>query len=83
MVLLRDYHSFNHKFFVYLCNYLNTRELSHIQRDHCLDIDKGIFKAYFKETTSESYNFFLIDKKTKELRYRKNLDTIIENINEQ
>ena len=70
------------------CNYFvfysisNERELSDIQRDHCLDIDKKTFKAYFKEATSEPYNFFLIDKKTKELRYRKNLDTIINNINE-
>ena len=70
------------------CNYFvfynvsNERELSDIQRDHCLDIDKDTFKAYFKKATSEPYNFFLVDKKTKELRYRKNLDTIIENINE-
>ena len=70
------------------CNYFifynisNERELSDIQRDHCLDIDKNTFKAYFKKATSEPYNFFLIDKKTKELRYRKNLDIIIENINE-
>jgi hypothetical protein len=67
------------------CNYFaffnisNERELSEIQRDHCLDIDKDTFKFYFKETTSEPYNFFLIDKKTKELRYRKNLDEIFKN----
>ena len=70
------------------CNYFvfynisNERELSDIQRDHCLDINKDTFKAYFKEATSEIYNFFLIDKKTKELRFRKNLDIIFENINE-
>ena len=70
------------------CNYFvfysisNERELSDIQKDHCLDINKKTFKAYFKEATSEPHNFFLIDKKTKDLRYRKNLDMIIENIND-
>ena len=64
------------------CNYFvfyniaNERELSEIKRDHCLDIDKDTFKSYFKEATSEPYNFFMIDNKTKELRFRKNMDTI-------
>jgi hypothetical protein len=65
------------------CNYFvfynisNERESSEIQSDHCLDIDKETFKEYFTEATSEPYNFFLIDKKSRELRYRKNLDTIL------
>ena len=65
------------------CNYFvlynisNERELSDIRRDHCLDIDKEKFKEYFKKATSESFNFLLIDKKTKELRFRKNLDEIL------
>ena len=64
------------------CNYFvfynisNERELTEIQRDHCLDIDKETFKAYFTEATSEPYNFFLIDKKSRELRFRKNLKVI-------
>jgi hypothetical protein len=65
------------------CNYFilynisNERELSEIQRDHCLDIDKKTFKEYFNKATSEPYSFFLIDKKSKELRFRKNFDHII------
>ena len=67
------------------CNYFvfynisNDRELSDIQRDHCLDINKDNFKSYAKGATSEPYNFFLIDKKTKKLRFRKNLDNLLKN----
>ena len=52
------------------CNYFifynisNERELTEIQRDHCLDVDKETFKKYFNKATSEPYSFFLIDKKT-------------------
>jgi hypothetical protein len=66
------------------CNYFifynisNERELSEIQRDHCLDIDKDTFKTYFNKATLEPYNFFLIDKKSKELRFRKNFDILNE-----
>jgi hypothetical protein len=62
------------------CNYFifynisNERELTEIQRDHCLDIDKETFKKYFNKATSEPYSFFLIDKKSRELRFRKNFD---------
>jgi hypothetical protein len=65
------------------CNYFilynisNEREFSEIQRDHCLDVDKETFKKYFIKATSEPYSFFLIDKKSKELRFRKNFDHII------
>ena len=65
------------------CNYFifynisNERELSEIQRDHCLDINKDTFKKYFNKATLEPYNFFLIDKKSKELRFRKNFDIIL------
>jgi len=65
------------------CNYFifynisNERELSEIQRDHCLDIDKESFKKYFNKATLEPYNFFLIDKKSKEMRFRKNFDIIL------
>ena len=65
------------------CNYFvfynisNERELSEIQRDHCLDIDKETFKEYFNKATTEQYNFFLIDKKSKELRFRKNFDIVL------
>jgi hypothetical protein len=65
------------------CNYFifynisNERELSEIQRDHCLDVDKETFKKYFNKATSETYSFFLIDKKSKELRCRKNFGHII------
>jgi hypothetical protein len=65
------------------CNYFifynisNERELTEIQRDHCLDVDKETFKKYFNKATSEPYNFFLIDKKSRELRFRKNFDHII------
>jgi hypothetical protein len=65
------------------CNYFifynisNEREVSEIQRDHCLDVDKYTFKEYFNEATSEPYSFFLIDKKSRELRFRKNFDHII------
>jgi hypothetical protein len=65
------------------CNYFifynssNERELSEIQRDHCLDVDKEPFKKYFNKATSEPYSFFLSDKKSKELRFRKNFDYII------
>jgi hypothetical protein len=65
------------------CNYFifynisNERELSEIQRDHCLDIDKETFKKYFNKATSEPYSFFLIDKKSRELKFRKNFDHII------
>ena len=66
------------------CNYFifynisNERELTEIQRDHCLDVDKETFKKYFNIATSESYSFFLIDKKSRELRFRKNFDVINE-----
>jgi hypothetical protein len=66
------------------CNYFifynisNERELLEIQKDHCLDVDKYTFKEYFIKATLEPYNFFLIDKKTKELRFRKNFDVINE-----
>ena len=65
------------------CNYFifynisNERELLEIQKDHCLDVDKYTFKEYFIKATSEPYSFFLIDKKSKELRFRKNFDHII------
>jgi hypothetical protein len=65
------------------CNYFifynisNERELTEIQRDHCLDVDKETFKKYFNKATSEPYSFFLIDKKSRELRFRKNFDLII------
>jgi hypothetical protein len=65
------------------CNYFifynisNERELLEIQRDHCLDIDKYTFKEYFNKATLEPYNFFLIDKKSKELRFRKNFDIVL------
>ncbi len=65
------------------CNYFifynisNERELSKILRDHCLDIDKDSFKTYFNKATLKPYNFFLIDKKSKELRFRKNFDIIL------
>jgi hypothetical protein len=65
------------------CNYFilynisNERELSEIQRDHCLDVDRETFKKYCNKTTLEQYNFFLIDKKSKELRFRKNFDIIL------
>jgi len=65
------------------CNYFvfynisNERELSEIQRDHCLDIDKETFRTYFHLATSQPYNFFLIDKKSRELRFRKNLCDIM------
>ena len=65
------------------CNYFmfynisNERELFKIQRDHCLDVDKETFKRYFNFATSELYSFFLIDKKTRELRFRKNLDVVL------
>ncbi len=65
------------------CNYFvfynisNERELSEIQRDHCLDIDKETFRTYFNLATSQPYNFFLIDKKSRELRFRKNLCDIM------
>jgi len=65
------------------CNYFvfynisNERELSEIQRDHCLDIDKETFRKYFNIATSEPYNFFLVDKKSRELRFRKNLGHIM------
>jgi Ni2+-binding GTPase involved in maturation of urease and hydrogenase len=65
------------------CNYFifynisNERELSKIQWDHCLDIDKDSFKTYFNKATLKPYNFFLIDKKSKELRFRKNFDIIL------
>src|SRR5882724_6733806 len=64
------------------CNYFifynisNERELTEIQRDHCLDVDKETFKKYFNIATSEPYSFFLIDKKSRELRFRKNFDVI-------
>jgi len=64
------------------CNYFifynisNERELTEIQRDHCLDVDKESFKKYFNKATSEPYSFFLIDKKSRELRFRKNFDVI-------
>ena len=64
------------------CNYFifyyisNERELTEIQRDHCLDVDKETFKTYYNKATSESYSFFLIDKKSRELRFRKNFDVI-------
>ena len=66
------------------CNYFifynisNERELTEIQRDHCLDVDKETFKKYFNKATSEPYSFFLIDKKSRELRFRKNFDVINE-----
>jgi hypothetical protein len=66
------------------CNYFifynisSERELSEIQRDHCLYIDKESFKKYFNNATLEPYNFFLIDKKSKELRFRKNFDILNE-----
>ena len=66
------------------CNYFifynisNERELTEIQRDHCLDVDKETFKKYFNIATSEPYSFFLIDKKSRELRFRKNFDVINE-----
>ena len=65
------------------CNYFifynisNERELTEIQRDHCLDVDKETFKKYFNKATSEPYSFFLIDKKSRELRFRKNFDDIL------
>jgi hypothetical protein len=65
------------------CNYFifynisSERELSEIQRDHCLDVDKESFKKYFNKATSESYNFFLIDKKSKDLRFRKNFNIVL------
>jgi len=65
------------------CNYFifynisNERELTGIQRDHCLDIDENTFKQYFNKATSEPYSFFLIDKKSKKLKFRKNLNHII------
>jgi hypothetical protein len=65
------------------CNYFifynisNERELSETQRDHCLDIDKDTFKIYFNKATLEPYNFFLIDKKSKELRFRKYFDVVL------
>jgi hypothetical protein len=65
------------------CNYFvfynisNERELTDIQRDHSLDIDKETFKAYFNEATSEPYSFFLIDKKSREMRFRRNFDDIL------
>lgn len=65
------------------CNYFilynisNERELTEIQRDHCLDVDKETFKKYFNKATSEPYSFFLIDKKSRELRFRMNFDHII------
>ncbi len=58
-------------------NISNERELSEIQRDHCLDIDKDTFKTYFNKATLKRYNFFSIDKKSKELRLRKNFDMIL------
>ena len=57
-------------------NISNEKELSEIQIDHCLDVDKDTFKTYFTEVTPEPYNFFLIDKKTREMRFRRNLDTV-------
>jgi hypothetical protein len=54
-------------------NISNERELPEIQRDHFLDVDKETFKEYLNKATSEPYNFFLIDKKSRELRFRKNL----------
>ncbi len=74
---------FIHKDIRLQCNYFifynisNERELTEIQRDHCLDIDKKTFKQYFNKTTSELYSFFLIDKKSREPRFRKNLNYII------
>jgi hypothetical protein len=65
------------------CNYFilynisNERELTEIQRDHCLDVDKETFKKYFNKATSEPYSFFLIDKKSREIKFRKNFDHII------
>jgi len=65
------------------CNYFifynisKERELLNIQKDHCLDVDKYTFKEYFIKATLEPYNFFLIDKKSKELRFRKNFDIIL------
>jgi len=58
-------------------NISNERELTEIQGDHCLDINKETFKEYFNKATSEPDSIFLIDKKTRELRFRKNLDVIL------
>ena len=65
------------------CNYFifynisKERELLNIQKDHCLDVDKYTFKEYFIKATLKPYNFFLIDKKSKELRFRKNFDIVL------
>jgi hypothetical protein len=33
--------------------------------DHCSGIDKDTFLQYYNDTTKEPFNFFMIDKKTK------------------
>jgi len=58
-------------------NISNERELNDIYFDHCLDIDRNTFKTFFKHATSEPYSFFMLDKKNKSLRYRKNLDILL------
>lgn len=65
------------------CNYFiiyqiaNKREVNEILSDICIDLDKEKFIKFYSQSIKDKYNFFMIDLKDKNKKYRKNFDKIL------